>query len=100
MYHNFFIYLSVGGHLDCFHVLVIANSAAVNNGIYVSFQFWHKLPTLNSTYIGLRLSPWADSSPCCWEGTGDRRDSLACTKCASIYTYTSHADLATVHHDR
>ena len=37
MYHNFFIHLSVDGHLGCFHVLVI-NSAAVNSGIYVSFS--------------------------------------------------------------
>ena len=38
MYHNFFIYSSVNGYLSCFHVLAIANSAAVNNGIHVSFS--------------------------------------------------------------
>ena len=38
MYHNFFIHSSVDGHLGCFHVLAIANSAARNNGIYVSFS--------------------------------------------------------------
>ena len=38
MYHNFFIHSSVDGHLDCFHVLAIANSAAMNNGIYVTFS--------------------------------------------------------------
>ena len=38
MYHNFFIHLSVNGHLDCFHVLAIVNSAAMNNGIHVSFS--------------------------------------------------------------
>ena len=37
MYHNFFIYSSVNGHLGCFHVLAIVNSAAMNNGIHVSF---------------------------------------------------------------
>ena len=38
MYHNFFIHLSVNGNLGCFHVLAIVNSAAVNNGIYVSLS--------------------------------------------------------------
>ena len=38
MYHNFFIHSSVNGHLGCFHVLVFVNSAAVNNGLHVSFS--------------------------------------------------------------
>ena len=29
---------SVNGHPGCFHVLAIVNSAAVNNGIHVSFS--------------------------------------------------------------
>ena len=36
MYHKFFIHSSVDGHVGCFHVLAIVNSAAVNNGIHVS----------------------------------------------------------------
>ena len=37
MYHNV-IHLSVDGHLGCFHVLAIVNSAAMNNEIHVSFS--------------------------------------------------------------
>ena len=38
MYHNLFIHSSVDGHLGGFHVLAIVNSAALNNGIHVSFS--------------------------------------------------------------
>ena len=36
IYHNFFIHSSVDGPLGGFHVLVIVNSAAMNNGMHVS----------------------------------------------------------------
>ena len=38
IYHSFFIHSSVDGHLGCFHVLAIRNSAAINIGGHVSFQ--------------------------------------------------------------
>ena len=38
MYHIFFIHSSVHGHLGCFYVLAVVNSAAVNIGVHVSFR--------------------------------------------------------------
>ena len=38
MYHSFLIHLSADGHLDCFHVLTIIDSAAINIGIHVSLS--------------------------------------------------------------
>ena len=38
MYHNFFIHSPANGHLGCFYVLAIVNSAAMNNGIHVAFS--------------------------------------------------------------
>ena len=35
MYRNFLIHLTADGHLGCFHVLDIVNSAAVNIGVHM-----------------------------------------------------------------
>ena len=38
MHHIFFVHSSVSGHLGCFCVLAVVNSAAVSTGVRVSFQ--------------------------------------------------------------
>ena len=48
----FFIYPSVDGHLGCFHILAIVNSALMNIGLHVSFPamvFFGYLPRITTT---------------------------------------------------
>ena len=38
MYHSFLVHSSADGHLGCFHVLAMTNSAEMNIGVHVSLS--------------------------------------------------------------
>ena len=44
MYHSFLIHSSAKGHLGCYHVLAIVNSAAGTIGVHVSLSLLFATP--------------------------------------------------------
>ena len=59
MYHNFLTYSSLNGHLGCFHVLAIVNSAALNTEVDESFSIM-----VSSGYIPSRTTQFDFNIPC------------------------------------
>ena len=57
MYHSCLIHSSADGHLGCFHVLAIINSAAMNVGVHVSLSILVFL-VYNFVDLGPLFFPW------------------------------------------
>ena len=57
MYHSFLIHSSADGHLGCFHVLPIINSATMNIGVYMSLS--DLVSSVCMSRIGVAILPKA-----------------------------------------
>ena len=59
IYRSFLIHSSADGHLGCFHVLAIINSAVMNIGVHVERGFFKIIP---AKLTGLKLEGRIDKS--------------------------------------
>ena len=70
MYHSFLIHSSADGHLGCFHVLAMINSAAMNIGVRMSLSDLVSSVCMPSSGIsgsyGSSISSFFKESPHCY----------------------------------
>ena len=70
MDHNFLIHSSIDGHLGCFHVLAVVNSATMNNRIHASLSIlvssgYMPRSVVTGSYGGFIPSYFLKESPYC-----------------------------------
>ena len=70
MYHNFLIHSYTDGHLGCFHVLTIVNSAAMNIGgtcVFLNYDFPGYIPSSGNAGLYGRFIPcFFQETPYCF----------------------------------
>ena len=84
MYHSFLIHSSADGHLGCFHVLAMINSAVMNIGVHVSLSYLVPLVCIPRYWNGFNVSVVVFY--CCSDDTSSYRLSRASLVAQSVKT--------------
>ena len=64
VYHSFLIHSSADGHLGCFHVLAIIDSAVMNIGVQVSLSDLVSLVCMPRSYPNILFFSYTGKSRC------------------------------------